>query len=83
MGMLYARRNQHRPAPAAAADIEANTATRRQKMPGKDAEIVVEYRLTLLLREMIRVLAEARPLAPEAAYDQRIPVNAESILRFN
>ena len=66
--------------PLAAADIEPHTAAGRQTIPGKDAEIIVEDRLTLLVREMIRVLPEVRPFAPEAAYDQRIPVIAGSIL---
>jgi hypothetical protein len=66
--------------PLATADIEPHTAAGRQTIPGKDAEIIVEDRLTLLVREMIRVLPEVRPFAPEAAYDQRIPVIAGSIL---
>ena len=52
----------------------------RREIPGKDAEIIVEDRLTLLVREMIRVLPEVRPFAPEAAYVQRIPVIAGSNL---
>jgi hypothetical protein len=74
MEMLDARRNQHRPAPAPAADVEPNTAAGRQTMPGKDAEIIVEDRLTLLVREVIRVLPEVRPLMPEAARNPQVNV---------
>ena len=43
-------------------------------MPGKNAEIIVEDCLTLLLREMIRVLPEARPLAPETTRNPQVHV---------
>ena len=74
MEMLYARCHQHRPAPAAATYIEADTAAGGQKMPGKNAEIIVEYCLSLLLREVILVLPEARPLAPETTRNPQVDV---------
>src|ERR1700687_186955 len=74
MEMLYAGCNQHRPAPAAATYIEADTAAGRQKMPGKNAEIIVKYFLSLLLREMILVLPEAQPLAPETTRNPQVDV---------
>ena len=55
-------------------DIEADTAAGGQKMPGKNAEIIVEYCLPLLLREMILVLPEAQPLAPEATRNPQVDV---------
>jgi hypothetical protein len=45
--MLDARRNQDRPTPSTATDIQTDTATGREDMPGKNTEIVVEYCLAL------------------------------------
>jgi hypothetical protein len=78
MQMLHVRRNQHRPAPAAATDVEADAAARGQKTPWKNAEIIVEYCLSLLLREMILVLVEARPLAPETTRNPQIEIIIEA-----
>src|SRR5438105_12832619 len=72
--MFDARCNQHRPAPAAATDIKADTTAGGQKTPRKNAEIIVEYCLSLLLREMILVLPEARPFAPETTRNPQVDV---------
>src|SRR5262249_46996822 len=43
-------------------------------MPGKNMEIVVEYRLALLAREMVRILAERRPFSAKTAGDPQVKV---------
>src|ERR1700683_4628897 len=67
------RRNQHRPAARTAADIDSN-AVRRQQVPRKNAEIIVENLLPLLWRQVIRILPERRPFAAESARDLWIEV---------
>src|SRR5215472_8774385 len=72
--MLHPRRDQDRPASGPAADIQPYAATRRQQMPGKNTEIVVEYRLALFAREMVRILAERRPFSAKTAGDPQLKV---------
>jgi hypothetical protein len=72
--MADARRNQYRPAPGPAADIQPHAAAGRQQMPGKNTEIIVEYRLALLAREMIYILAERRPFLTEAAGNPKVEI---------
>ncbi len=74
MQVRDAWRNQHRPASGAATDVDTDAAARRQQVPGKDAEIIVENLLALLLRKMVLVLPERRPFLAEAARDLRIDV---------
>ena len=74
MQMLDARRDQHRPASGPAADIQSDAAAGRQQMPGKNTEIIVEYRLALLAREMIRILPERRPFPAKTAGDPQVKV---------
>ena len=65
MQAMDPRCDQHRPTAGAAAHVQADAAAGRQQMPGKDAKIIVENRLALLLRKMIKVLAKRGPFPAE------------------
>src|SRR5438876_14650 len=72
--MPDARRNQHRPAPSTATDVQTDPAAGREQMPGKNTEIVVEYCLALFAREMVRILAERGPFSAKTAGDPQVKV---------
>jgi hypothetical protein len=61
------RRDQRRPAAAAASDIDAGGALRRQHVPREDREIVGEQSRALLGGQFAIALGEGRPFAAEAA----------------
>src|SRR5271155_1375173 len=74
MQMGDAWRDQRRPAPGAAADVDAGATARRQQMPRENAKIIVEYLLALLLRQVLLILPERRPLLAEAARHLRVEI---------
>ena len=50
MQMLDARRNKRRPPPRSATYVDTNAAVRRQPLPGKNVEIVIEDLNALIVR---------------------------------
>ena len=81
MQMRHARDDTCCPSPAAAADIRADAALRRQRRPGKNVKVVVEYLLALLGTQFALALAKRGPFSAEPIGDGGVEVSFATLFQ--